>query len=155
MSYLVILFLLAQGISLWKSRNAFSGNLSGFHVQLINGDLFPLSQFTGEPVLLHFWATWCPVCALEDNSIQSISDDYPVVTVASWSEDQATVTDYLRENNLTFPVMLDNNGQVATSFGLKGVPSSFILSPDGDVRFVETGYTSEIGLRIRLWLATL
>jgi alkyl hydroperoxide reductase subunit AhpC len=59
------------------------------------------------------------------------------------------------ENQLTFPVMLDNNGELAQTFGLKGVPASFILSPNGEIKFVETGYSTELGLRLRLWLSTL
>jgi peroxiredoxin len=106
-------------------------------------------------VLFHFWATWCPVCDLQAGSVESIYQDYPVITIASWSESEAEVTKYMQDNELTFPVMLDNSGQLARSFGLKGVPASFILSPSGEIAYVETGYTTETGLRFRLWLSTL
>jgi hypothetical protein len=52
-------------------------------------------------------------------------------------------------------VLLDNTGELAQTFGLKGVPISFILDPNGEIKFVETGYSSEVGLRLRLWLSTL
>jgi len=155
LSYLVIIIVISQGISWWKSRGAQSGNLSGFNVELLDGTRFEISEFSGQPVLLHFWATWCPVCSLQEGSVESISRDYPVVTVASWSEGEAEVNKHMHENGLTFPVMLDDSGQLARSFGVKGVPASFILSPDGEIAFVETGYTTEVGLRLRLWLSTL
>ena len=155
LSYLIILFVISQGVSWWKSRNALSGNLSEFNVELMDGSRFIISEFSGEPVLFHFWATWCPVCDLQKGSIESIAKDYPVISVASWSEGEAEVKSYMQENGLTFPVMLDESGQLARSFGLKGVPASFILSPGGEITFVESGYTTEPGLRFRLWLSSV
>ena len=153
--YLVIFIVLSQGISWWKSRDAQTGNLSGFDVGLMDGSRFAVSEFSGKPVLLYFWATWCPICDLQKGSVQSISQDYPVLTIASWSESEEEVNRYMQDNGLTFPVMLDDDGQLARDFGLKGVPASFILSPAGEIEYVETGYTTELGLRIRLWLTTL
>ena len=155
LSYLIIFFVVSQGISWWKSRGAQTGNLSGFNVELLDGARFEISEFSGKPVLLHFWATWCPVCGLQEGNVESIAQDYPVVTIASWSEGEAAVKKYMHDNGLAFPVMLDDSGQLARSFGLKGVPASFILSPNGEIAFVETGYTTETGLRLRLWLSTL
>lgn len=153
--YIVLFLAVMQGASWWKSRNAQSGNLSEFSGELMNDTAFTIAEFSGEPVLFHFWATWCSICDLEKNSIESISQDYPVISIASWSEGKTEVKAYMLENQLTFPVMLDNNGELAQSFGLKGVPASFILSPDGEITFVETGYSTELGLRLRLWLSTL
>lgn len=150
--YLVAIVVISQGINWWKSRDALSGNLSEFNVELIDGSRFMISEFSGEPVLFHFWATWCPVCDLQKGSIESIAKDYPVVSIASWSEEKE-VMNYMQDNGLTFPVMLDENGQLARSFGLKGVPASFILSPSGEISYVETGYTTELGLRFRLWMS--
>ena len=151
--YLVAFVVIAQGINWWKSRDAMTGNLSEFNVELMDGTRFTISEFSGEPVLFHFWATWCPVCDLQKGSVESIAEDYPVVSIASWSEGEAEVKSYMQENGLTFPVMLDESGQLARSFGLKGVPASFILSPSGEISYVETGYTTELGLRFRLWLS--
>jgi len=153
--YLVIFIVIMQLASLWKSRDALEGNLSSFSGQLMDGSHFSIADFSGRPMLFHFWATWCPICDLEKGSIESISHDYPVISIASWSEGKTEVNAYMLENQLTFPVMLDDDGTLAQSFGLRGVPASFILSPDGEITFVETGYTTELGLRFRLWLSTL
>jgi len=155
LSYLLIFFVISQGVSWWKTRNAPTGNLSEFNVELMDGSQFIISELSGKPVLFHFWATWCPLCDLQKGSVESIARDYPVVSVASWSEGEAEVKKYMRDNELTFPVMLDDSGQLAESFGLKGVPTSFILSPSGEIEYVEAGYTTEAGLRFRLWLSTL
>ena len=153
--YLVAFVVIAQGISWWKSRDVVSSNLSGFNVELMDGSRFMISEFSGEPVLFYFWATWCPVCDFQKSSVESIAKDYAVVSIASWSEGAAEVKSYMQENGLTFPVMLDDSGQLAQSFGLKGVPASFILSPSGEIKFIETGYTTELGLRFRLWLSSV
>lgn len=152
----ILLFLVVmQAASWWKTRDAASGNLSDFTGELMDGSAFTISEFKGEPVLFHFWATWCPICELENDTIQSISKDYQVISIASWSEGEAEVKAYMRNNQLTFPVMLDNSGKLAQTFGVKGVPASFILDPNGEITFVESGYSTELGLRLRLWLSAL
>ena len=153
--YIVLFVVVMQATNWWKSRNTQSGNLSKFSGELMNGTAFTIAEYSGKPVLFHFWATWCPICDLEKDNIESISHDYPVISIASWSEGKREVKAYMLENQLTFPVMLDNSGELAQNFGLKGVPASFILSPNGEIKFVETGYSTELGLRLRLWISTL
>ena len=152
--YLLFFLVVMQAVNWWKTRDAVSGNLSKFTGELMDGTAFTISKFAGKPVLFHFWATWCPICELENGTIQSISQDYQVISIASWSEGEAEVKAYMRDKQLTFPVMLDTSGKLAQSFGLKGVPTSFILDPNGEITFVETGYSTEPGLRLRLWLST-
>lgn len=150
--YLLLFVLISQAASWWKSRDAMTGNLSRFNIVSMDGNQSVIAEHAGEPVLLYFWATWCPVCKLQRGSVQSITDDYPVYSIASWSETEE-VAAYMRDNELTFPVMMDENGQLARDFGLKGVPVTMILSPLGEISFVETGYTTGLGLRFRMWLS--
>ncbi len=152
--YIVLFLVIMQGANWWKTQNAPSGNLSEFTGKLMDGSTFTIAQFAGKPVLFHFWATWCPVCELGNTNVQSISQDYPVISIASWSEGETEVKAYMREKRLTYPVILDNSGRLAQSFSLKGVPASFILDPNGEIKFVESGYSTEAGLRFRLWLST-
>ena len=153
--YLLLFIVVMQAANWWKTRDVQKGNLSQVNGELMDGTQFSIADFAGEPVLFHFWATWCPICELENGTIQSITQDYTVITIASWSEGASEVKAYMRENQLTFPVMLDNSGKLAQSFGLKGVPTSFILDPNGEIRFIETGYSTEPGLRLRLWFSAL
>ena len=152
--YILLFLVVMQAANWWKTRDAASGNLSEFTGELMDGSAFTIAEFAGEPVLFYFWATWCPICELGNNTIQSISQDYQVISIASWSESEAEVKAYMRNNQLTFPVLLDASGELAQTFGVKGVPASFILDPNGEITFVETGYSTEPGLRIRLWLST-
>ena len=112
-----------------------------------------LKDLRGKPVLVHFWATWCPICRAEDGSIHDLAQDYRVLTVATNSGDAQEIARYMEENNLEFPVLLDESGEMGSRWGVNGVPSSFIVDSAGEIRSVAVGYTTGIGLRIRLWLA--
>ncbi len=89
--YIVLFLVIMQGANWWKTQNAPSGNLSEFTGKLMDGSTFTIAQFAGKPVLFHFWATWCPVCELGNTNVQSISQDYPVISIASWSEGETEV----------------------------------------------------------------
>jgi hypothetical protein len=54
---------------------------------------------------------------------------------------------------MELPVISDPQGGIANTWGVKGVPTTFILDGEGKIRFVEVGYTTGLGLRARLWLA--
>jgi thiol-disulfide isomerase/thioredoxin len=105
-------------------------------------------------VLVHFWASWCPVCRAEQSSIAAIAqDNQNVITIAMQSGTPEQVAAYMREQGIAFPVLNDPDGHIARAWGVHAVPVSFIIAPDGEIRFVEVGYTTQIGLRLRMWLA--
>lgn len=54
-----------------------------------------------------------------------------------------------------FAVLNDADGRISSAWGVHAVPASFIIGPEGQIRFAETGYQSEFELRFRLWLAGL
>ena len=88
--------------------------------------------------------------------INSIAQDHPnTITVAMQSGSDAKVTRHLVAQGLRFPVVNDADGRLAAAWGVHAVPASFIIGPDGQIRFVEVGYTTGLGLRLRLWLAGL
>ena len=78
-----------------------------------------------------------------------------LITVAMNSGNHAAVTQYLHENGLTFPVIIDPDGDLARLFGVSGVPTGFVIDTAGNIRFKEIGLTSGWGWRVRLWLAGL
>jgi len=121
---------------------------------LLNGSAYVLPARPTQPVLVHFWATWCPVCRAEQGAIAAIAQDRPdTITVAMQSGSDAEVAKHLVEQGLRFPVLNDSDGRLSSAWGVHAVPASFIISPDGQIRFVEVGYTTALGLRLRLWLA--
>lgn len=148
----LIFVIVIVGIRAWQQRDVVSGAAPALAGVLLDGSAY--APPGGRPVLVHFWATWCPVCSAEQGSIQSLSQDgYEVVTVAMQSGSSSEVVRHMTEQRLSFPVLNDADGRVSAAWGVHAVPASFIVGRDGQIRFVEIGYTTEIGLRLRLWLA--
>lgn len=153
LAILFVLFILVSiGINLYKTWDFEPGPAPQLHGKLLNGQPFLYPQ-GDQPMLVYFWGSWCPVCALQKSAIDSIAKDYPVITVAMQSGDNAEVQQYLVDNDLSFAVMNDPDSRIASQWSVTGVPAVFIISPDRQVEFVEVGYRTELGLRSRLWWA--
>ena len=150
---IVVVLAVYLAIKSFMQRDLIDGPVPSFEGMLLEGQSFNIQSYQGKPVLLHFWATWCSICKMEENSIASISEDYEVITVAMNSGNDVEITAYLEEQGLSFPVVIDEEGAVAERFGVSAVPTSFIIDPNANITFTEVGYTSELGLRLRLWLA--
>ncbi len=143
------------GFRAWQQKDIVSGQAPMFSTTTLDGEYITSRDYRGEPLLIHFWATWCPVCRFEQDTIQAIAQDWPVVTVATQSGGIDEISAYLDEHDLDFPVIIDSDGDMASRYGIAGVPTSFILDSEGEIRFTTVGYTTEIGLRSRLWWTTL
>ncbi|MGA7801416.1 MAG: protein disulfide oxidoreductase [Gammaproteobacteria bacterium] len=150
---LAVVLSLVVGIQAYRQRDTASGPAPALAGRLLSGQPASLASLRGRTVLVHFWATWCPVCRLEQHSIAAVARDYPVLTVAFQDGSAEQVRRYMRREGVDYPVLLDPYGVLASRYGVRAVPTSFIVDPEGRIRFVEVGYTSETGLRLRLWLA--
>lgn len=145
----LILFL----IHLWQTRNLVQGVAPPLIANTLDGLPVDLTSHKGGPVLLHFWASWCPVCKVEASTIDQLSEDYSVLTVAMQSGQDQEVKAYLREHELGFTTVNDPSGILSSDWRVRGLPTSFIIDKDSNIRFVSVGYTPEVTLRLRLWLA--
>lgn len=137
----------------FQTRDLVSGAAPDFSARLLDGQQVRLSGFRGRPVLLQFWATWCPVCRLEAGSVAEIAREHAVLTVALEDSAPESIRAWLVEHGVEYPVVPDGEGYLASLYGVRGVPTSIIIDPVGNIRFVEVGYTTEWGLRLRLWWA--
>ncbi|MCG5514455.1 protein disulfide oxidoreductase [Ectothiorhodospira shaposhnikovii] len=152
---LLIVLLIFLALKAWLQRDMISGEAPDFQARLLDGTPVSLADYQGAPVLVHFWATWCGICRLEQGSIESISRSWPVLTVAMQSGDADTLAAYMAEHGYTQAVIADEDGALAARFGVGAVPASFVLDAEGNVRFRERGFTTGWGLRARLWVARL
>jgi thiol-disulfide isomerase/thioredoxin len=151
----ILLFaVVVVGIRTWQQRDMISGAAPALRGATLTGQPYILPAHPAQPVLVHFWGTWCPICRAEQGSIAAIAHDHPnIITVAMQSGKPEDVAKYMREQGIDFPVVNDADGVISNTWGVHAVPASFIIAPDGKIRFVEVGYTSGPGLRFRLWLA--
>lgn len=145
------------GIQWWQARPLASGPAPALAARLLDGRPFALERLREDgqarPVLVHFWATWCPVCRLGQDTIDAIARDNPVVTVAVQSGDAQELRAHLSGQSLSFPVLPDPEGVLSDAWGVPAVPASFVVDRTGRIRFATTGHTTEAGLRARLWVA--
>ena len=150
---MVVVALIA--VRAYQQRDLASGPAPQLEGALVDGSQASLAAYRGEPVLVHFWATWCGVCSMEQGSIDAIATGLPVLSVLSKSGAASAVGSYVTTHNITPRVIVDSSGELAERFGVHAFPTTFVLDRNGDIRFREVGYTTELGLRARLWLAGL
>lgn len=152
---LLVIVALVAAVRAWTQRDLVTGPAPPLDGRLLGGEAVSLARLAEErgPVLVHFWAAWCPVCDLEHGSVQAISEDHTVLGVAMQSGSAADVAAFMRREGLDYPNVVDELGELARRFGVRGVPTSLIVDRDGQIRYTEVGFTTGWGLRARLWLA--
>ena len=130
--------------------------MPSFSSQTLSGEVMNSNPIPDKGSLIHFWATWCPVCNLENDNIQAISEDYKVLNIAIQSGSDLEIYAYAEENNMKINnIINDQSGSIAKLFGVKGTPSSFFVNTKGQIQFTEVGYVTTLGYRFRLWWAGL
>lgn len=146
------------GVDAWQTRHipsepapAFSAPLAGTPTE-ISLDAWR-AQHPGRAVALHVWAEWCPICRMEESSVSAVQQDWPVLTIAMRSGDATRVARELNARGLHWLTAIDADGSLAARYGLKAVPAFIVLDADGQIRHAAVGYTTEAGMRLRLWLA--
>ncbi|VAW94661.1 hypothetical protein MNBD_GAMMA21-3003 [hydrothermal vent metagenome] len=137
----------------YMQRDMISGLAPDIQATTIEQQAFSLHASNAKPVLVHFWATWCGICKLEQDSIDSLSKDYNVMTIAMQSGSDDEVKAFLLEHDLTFKVINDEDGTFVARYGVVGVPASFVVNSKNEIVASEVGYTTPWGLRLRLWWA--
>jgi peroxiredoxin len=108
-----------------------------FSLMDITGQQLTLSQFKGKIVFLNFWTTWCPECRNEMPSMEKLhrkldGKDFAMIAV-NLQEPALRVKDFLKQYQLTFSILLDTKGKIAQQFGIRAVPTTFILDKDGGI----------------------
>ena len=149
--FIVVMTIFANIISIYKSSDLNKEVLTLRSITLMNQEEYRLDN--SRPLIIHFWATWCPTCKLEASNIELISKQYDVITIAVNSGSNVDIKRYLDENNFTFRVVNDKNSIYASKFKIAAYPTTFIYDKNRNLVFSEVGYTSTIGLYLRMWWA--
>lgn len=150
---IIFILLVFIVVKTYMQRNLVEGVAPPLSGVLLNGQVFNIQSNQDQPILLHFWSTWCSICKMEEDGIAAISEDHKVITIAMQSGNDQDIKDYLKKQGINFPVIVDEYGEVAKRFGVRVVPTSFVVDSQGNIDFTEVGYTTSWGLRFRLWLA--
>ena len=108
----------------------------------LEGETLSLSDFEGKPLLVNFWATWCPPCLAEMPLIQDIADQYQdqlVILAINAGEDEAVVRDFVTQQNLGLTFLLDPTNSAAKYFRVYGFPTSLFFDEDGVIQSTHIG----------------
>lgn len=125
------------GVALW-ARGRTAAVAPDFAVPDLAGQAVRLSAYRGQVVLVNLWATWCPPCREEMPSMerlhQRLKDRGFVLLAVNEDEGGAgPVKAFVDQMKMTFPVLLDPEGDVGRKYGVWGFPESFLLDRDGRV----------------------
>jgi peroxiredoxin len=106
-----------------------------FSLKDLNGNQVALKDFRGKPVLLLFWASWCPSCCEEIPYLEKLYQEkkhlLTVVGLAIDGEKEKKIRNLVKENNISFPVLLDPKEKTARAYGIKFIPNFFLIDPSG------------------------
>jgi len=104
-----------------------------------------LHDFRGKVVLINFWATWCPPCRKEMPALEALykklgDESFAVLAVNQW-EDPDHVFAYTGELNVfpTFPILFDPESAISEDYGVKGLPTSFLIDKKGRLAYRAVG----------------
>jgi peroxiredoxin len=108
-----------------------------------NGRLHRLSDYRGKTVIINFWATWCPPCREEIPSMnrawQQLRQEDVVMLAINMGEDEDTIFLFTADYPAEFPLLLDRDGAVIARWPVKGLPTTFIIAPDGSLAYRAIG----------------
>jgi peroxiredoxin len=116
-----------------------------FELQTITGETVKLSDLRGQAVLVNLWATWCPPCRAEMPAIERVYNEYKdegLVVLAinmTYQDDPSNISPFINEYGLTFPILLDETGDMAHAYQLRSLPSSYFIGRDGIIHEVVIG----------------
>ena len=108
-----------------------------FTLNNMNGQQVSLSDYRGQKVFLNFWASWCPPCRQEMPYMQKLHEEYGkevVILAVNVGESKSTAANFMMQNDLSFPVLLDNDKDTARNYLVRGIPSSYFLDQDGIIK---------------------
>jgi thiol-disulfide isomerase/thioredoxin len=130
-----------------------------FTLSTPEGETVRLSAFKGKVVFLNFWATWCPACRYEmpamERLYQEFKDQGLGMLAVDLQESPDTVAAFMRQFQLTFPALLDRDGTVSDRYGVRFIPTTYIVGRAGALLGRVVGPRDWAGLPARQLIATL
>lgn len=105
---------------------------------------FP-AAYAGKPVVLRFWADWCKFCEPEMKLIDIVRQRHPSLSVLAVNagQDRSTVAAFMQKLGVGYPAAMDENSKIAKSYGVVGLPTTYLIDGNGVVRGKIVGEADE------------
>ena len=126
-----------------------------FETELLNGESFQLSNQKGKVVLLNIWATWCPPCEEETPDLVDLYEKYrgqgvEFLGISIDEQGKSVVQPFVEKYEVTYPITIDD-GTIMEKYGpLMGVPTTYLIDKQGNLRYFATGAVTIKELEPRL-----
>jgi len=108
-----------------------------FSLPSLDGEEYGLSDYPDRLIMLNFWATWCGPCRTEMPSMQALYNDYSPLGLEMIAVNQreapTLVQDFIDEFRYTFPVLMDGPGVIGFQYGVRSIPLTYLITPDGRI----------------------
>ncbi len=120
-----------------------------FSLTTLSGEPFTLSGLRGTPVVLNFWATWCPPCRAELPELQGANERLAgqvAIIGVNQAEAPADVSRFVAGLGLTFPVPLDVDAATSRLYAVRSLPTTFFIDRQGIIRHIQIGPVTEATL---------
>jgi peroxiredoxin len=143
---LVSAFLLVAGLAPGAVRAVEAGQPApSFSARALDGDsTLALASYKGKVVFLDFWASWCGPCQNAMPVIESLRNEFPAdqfqVLAVNVDQDPKKAREFLERRKVGYPSVSDPEGHLPATYGLKTMPTSYIIDRSGVVRFVHAGF---------------
>lgn len=150
------LTLIALGaVSLARQSGAFEEHkVVDFTLPDFSGNATHLSDFRGRPVLVNLWASWCIPCREEMPALIEFAQQHQreglVLLPIDVQDEEANAIKFMREQNMTMPVLFDPAGSVFPVLGANALPATFVIDRSGAIRFAWVGPLSPATLDSRV-----
>jgi len=144
MSRRLVLALLAvaavAGLVIAELATSGSGSSEGaapaLPTQVLNGPSVDLASLHGTPALVNFWASWCTPCKEEAPAIDHLSRRLrgrARVVGVDYNDTTSNATAFIHDHGLSYPILRDGSGSVASDYGVTGLPTTFVLNSQGQI----------------------
>lgn len=114
-----------------------------FLLRDMNEKIKELDDYRGKPIIINFWATWCPPCRDELPSMnrawKKIKDEGIQMLAIDIGEDEEAISSFTKNYPIDFTILLDESSEEISNWSIRGLPTTFVLDPQGHVIYRAVG----------------
>jgi len=143
--YFLVLFLSSNIIYAKKLITPLTNKPAAVNFKLLDmdGKTHQLSDYKGQPIIINFWATWCPPCREELPSMNrawaKVKSQGIAMIAINVGEDEDTIFTFTGDYPIDFTILLDQSGEIINQWPIKGLPTTFVIDPQGRIVYRAIG----------------